>query len=63
MPALVAIEFMYCYEKYVSKKRHVAIEQRKSAATNGAGGVRMAPGRGLGHLCWWPLIQFISRRH
>ena len=21
-----------------------------------AGGMRMAPGRGRGHLCWWPLI-------
>ena len=24
--------------------------------TSGAGGMRMAPGRGRGHLCWWPLI-------
>ena len=26
-------------------------------------GMRMVPGRSRGHLCWWPLIQFISRRH
>jgi len=28
----------------------------KSATTSRAGGMRMAPGRGRGHLCWWPLI-------
>ena len=29
---------------------------KKSATTSRAGGMRMAPGRGRGHLCWWPLI-------
>jgi hypothetical protein len=28
----------------------------KSATTSRDGGMRMAPGRGRGHLCWWPLI-------
>ena len=28
----------------------------KSAATTRAGGMRMAPGKGRGHLCWGPLI-------
>jgi hypothetical protein len=28
----------------------------QSATTSRAGGMRMAPGRGQGHLCWWPLI-------
>jgi hypothetical protein len=28
----------------------------KSATTSRAGGMRMASGRGPGHLCWWPLI-------
>ena len=28
----------------------------KSATTSRAGGMRMAPGRGRSHLCWWPLI-------
>jgi len=41
----------------------VELDRRKSATTSRAGGMRMAPGRGRGHLCWWPLIQFISRRH
>ena len=26
------------------------------ATTSRAGGMRMAPGRGRGHLCWWSLI-------
>jgi hypothetical protein len=30
--------------------------QIESATTSKAGGMRMAPGRGRGHLCWWPLI-------
>ena len=29
---------------------------QKSATTSRAGGMRMAPGRGRCHLCWWPLI-------
>jgi hypothetical protein len=29
---------------------------QKSEATSRAGGMRMAPGRGRSHLCWWPLI-------
>ena len=28
----------------------------KSATTSRTGGMRMAPGRGRGHLCWRPLI-------
>jgi hypothetical protein len=28
----------------------------KSATTSRAGSMRMAPGRGSGHLCWWSLI-------
>ena len=28
----------------------------KSATTSGTGGMRMAPGRDRGHLCWWSLI-------
>ena len=28
----------------------------KSATTSRAGDMRMAPVRGRGHLCWWPLI-------
>jgi len=28
----------------------------ESATTSRAGGMRMAPGRGRGHLCWGPLI-------
>ena len=28
----------------------------KSATSSRAEGMRMAPGRGRGHLCWWPLI-------
>ena len=28
----------------------------KSATTSRAGGMRVAPRRGRGHLCWWPLI-------
>jgi hypothetical protein len=28
----------------------------ESATTRRAGGMRMAPGRGRGHLCWWSLI-------
>ena len=28
----------------------------ESATTSRAGGMRMASGRGRGHLCWWPLI-------
>jgi len=29
----------------------------ESATTSRAGGMRMAPGRGRSHLCWWPLIS------
>ena len=32
----------------------------QSATTSRAGGMRMAPGRGRGHLCWWPLIYLNS---
>ena len=32
------------------------VQELKSAATSRAGGIRMAPGRGRGHLCWSPLI-------
>jgi len=28
----------------------------KSATTSRAEGMRMTPGRGQSHLCWWPLI-------
>ena len=28
----------------------------QSATTSRDGGMRMTPGRGRGHLCWWPLI-------
>jgi len=31
-------------------------KQDKSATTSRAEGMRMAPGRGRGHLCWWALI-------
>jgi hypothetical protein len=30
--------------------------KQKSATTSRAGGMRMAPGRGRGHLCWGTLI-------
>ena len=32
------------------------IPSQESATTSRAGGMRMAPGRARGHLCWWPLI-------
>jgi hypothetical protein len=34
----------------------VDIATCKSATTSRAGIMRMASGRGLGQLCWWPLI-------
>jgi len=35
---------------------YAATTETKSATTSRAGGMRMAPGRGRGHLCRWPLI-------
>jgi len=32
----------------------------QSATTGRAGGMRMAPGKGPGHLCWGPLIYINS---
>ena len=37
-------------------KNYHTFKVPKSATTSGAGGMRMALGRGRGHLCWWPLI-------
>jgi hypothetical protein len=37
-------------------RRRIEYYLPKSATTSRAGGMRMAPGRGRGHLCWWPLI-------
>ena len=34
----------------------IKINSGKSATTSRAGGMRMAPGKGRDHLCWWPLI-------
>jgi hypothetical protein len=34
----------------------ILILSAQSATTSRAGGMRMAPGRGRAHLCWWPLI-------
>jgi hypothetical protein len=43
---------------YISSRDRSVLDQtlRQSATTSRAGGMRMAPGRGRGHLCWGPLI-------
>jgi hypothetical protein len=42
------------------RKKKMSLEtvkkNKQSATTSRAGGMRMAPGRGRGHLCWLPLI-------
>ena len=38
------------------KGTHSGYRTAQSATTSKAGGMRMAPGRGRGHLCWWSLI-------
>jgi flavin reductase (DIM6/NTAB) family NADH-FMN oxidoreductase RutF len=44
----------------IGKKYKAYANSGESATTSRAGGMRMAPGRGRGHPCWWPLIYLNS---
>ena len=53
---LTILVFAFCPLTHIIIRKDRGSCRSKSATTSRAGGMRMAPGRGRCHLCWWPLI-------